>query len=131
MQGDFEKVKGYLMDMGLEVVSEDRAQELVVISKQDSGIVNLIVDCEDVILIMEQAIMPVPKDRETCFTQLLKMNRSLVHGAFVLEPDSNMILWRDTLQLANLDRNELEGSVQALVMALAEYGNDLVRLSKL
>lgn len=131
MQGHFDKVKGFLMDMGIEVVSEDRAQELVVISKPDSGIVNLIVDCEDVILIMEQAIMPVPKDRETCFTQLLKMNRSLVHGAFVLEPDSNMILWRDTLQLANLDRNELEGSVQALVMALAEYGNDLVRLSKL
>jgi hypothetical protein len=131
MQGHFDKVKGFLLDMGIEIVSEDRAQELVVASKADSGIVNLIVDCEEPILIMEQSIMPVPKDRETCFTELLKMNRFLVHGAFVLDPGSNMILWRDTLQLANLDRNELEGSIKALVLAFAEYGSDLLRLSKL
>ncbi|HAA04035.1 MAG TPA: molecular chaperone Tir [Syntrophobacteraceae bacterium] len=131
MQGHFDEVKGFLLDMGIEILSEDRGQELVVASKPDAGIHNLVVDCEEPILVMEQPIMPVPKDKQTCFAELLKMNRYLVHGAFALDPGSNMILWRDTLQLATLDRDELEGSVKALVLALAEYGTDLLRLSKL
>ena len=131
MQGNFDKVKGFLLDMGIEIASENRAEELVVANKQDSGIVNLIVDCEEPTLVMEQPIMPVPKDRQTCFTELLKMNRFLVHGAFVLDADRDLILWRDTLQLGNLDSNELEGSIQALVLALTEYGSELLRLSKL
>jgi hypothetical protein len=131
MQGNFDKVKGFLLDMGIEIASEDRDEELVVANKPDSGIVNLIVDCEDPTLVMEQPIMPVPNDRQTCFTELLKMNRFLVHGAFVLDADRNLILWRDTLQLDNLDSNELEGSIQALVLALTEYGGELLRLSKL
>ena len=131
MQNNFEKVKGFLLDMGIEVSFEDRSNELVVANKPETGIANLVVDCEEPILVMEQPIMPVPQDRETCFFELLKMNRFLVHGAFVLDPDRNMILWRDTLQLENLDRNELESSVKALVLGLAEYGSELLRLSKL
>jgi hypothetical protein len=131
MPANFDKVKGFLLDMGIEITVEDRAQELVVVNKPDSGITNLIVDCEEPILVMEQPIMPMPKNRETCLTELMKMNRFLVHGAFVLDADEKMILWRDTLQLANLDRDELEGSVKALVLAFAEYGSDLLRISKL
>ena len=131
MPANFDKVKGFLLDMGIEVTFEDRAEELVVVNKPDSGITNLIIDCEEPILVMEQPIMPMPKDRETCFTELMKMNRFLVHGAFVLDGDRNLVLWRDTLQLTNLDHNELEGSINALVLALAEYGSDLLRLSKL
>jgi hypothetical protein len=131
MKDNFEKVKGFLLDMGVEVISEDRSEEIIVADKPESGIAHLVVDCEEPILIMEQPIMSVPEDRETCFFELLKMNRYLVHGAFVLDADRDTILWRDTLQLANLDRNELEGSVKALSLALAEYGGDLLRLSKL
>ncbi len=131
MPGNFDKVKGYLLDMGVEITVEDRDAELVVANKPDSGIANLVVDCEEPILVMEQPIMPLPKDRETVLTELMKMNRFLVHGAFVLDAEGKMVLWRDTLQLANLDRNELESSVKALVLGLAEYGSDLLRLSKL
>ncbi len=131
MQNNFEKVKSFLLDMGIGISSENRAEELIVGDKPDSGITHLVVDCEEPILIMEQPIMTVPENREACFFELLKMNRYLVHGAFVLDADSNTILWRDTLQLENLDRNELEGSVKALVLALAEYGSELLRLSKL
>jgi hypothetical protein len=130
MEGYFDKVKGFLLDMGIEIVSEDRDQELVVVSNPETGITNLVVDCEEPVLVMEQLIMPVPKNREACFTELLKMNRFLLHGAFVLDGNSDMIIWRDTLQLATLDRDELEGSVQALVLTMAEYGSELLRLSK-
>lgn len=126
----FDEVKTFLLDMGLEITAEDRDEELVVVDQPDQGISSLIVDCEEPILIMEQGIMAVPQNREHCFGELLKMNRLLVHGAFVLDADQNRILWRDTLQLENLDRNELEGSIKALVLALAEYGQDLLRLSK-
>jgi hypothetical protein len=129
MQTNFDKVKGFLLDMGIEITSENHDEELVVADNPDLGIHHLVIDCEAPILVMEQPIMPVPGDREACFYELLKMNRYLVHGAFVLDPEQDMILWRDTLQLANLDRNELEGSIKALELALAEYGNDLVRLS--
>lgn len=126
----FDQVKTFLLDMDLEITAEDRDEELVVVDQPDLGITHLVVDCEDPILIMEQSIMAVPQNREGCFAELLQMNRFLVHGAFVLDAEQNRILWRDTLQLANLDRNELEGSIKALVLALSEYGRDLLRLSK-
>ncbi len=129
MQTNFDKVKSFLLDMGIEITSENQEEELVVVDNPDIGIHHLVIDCEAPILVMEQPIMPVPGDREACFFELLKMNRYLVHGAFVLDPDQDVILWRDTLQLANLDRNELEGSIKALELALAEYGDELVRLS--
>jgi hypothetical protein len=129
MQTNFEKVKGFLLDMEIEITAENPEEELVVADNPDLGIHHLVIDCEEPILVMEQPIMAVPADRENCFFELLKMNRYLIHGAFVLDPEKDLILWRDTLQLANLDRNELEGSIKALELALAEYGNDLVRLS--
>ena len=51
-------------------------------------------------------------------------------GAFVLDETAERIFYRDTLQLANLDLNELEGSVRALSLALAEYGDELLSLLK-
>jgi len=37
-----------------------------------------------------------------------------------------LVLFRDTLQLENLDKNELEGSIRALGLALAEYSAELL-----
>jgi len=61
---------------------------------------------------------------------LLQMNRDLVHGAFVLDENAEFILFRDSLQLENLDRNELEGSIQALSLGLAEYSPELLSYAK-
>jgi hypothetical protein len=58
------------------------------------------------------------------------MNRTLVHGAFVLNDEGTKIIFRDTLQLENLDKNELEGSINALSIALAEYAGELIEFSK-
>ncbi len=51
-------------------------------------------------------------------------------GAFVLNEDAKLILFRDTLQLENLDRNELEASIHALSLALAEYSLELLSYAK-
>ena len=127
MSGNFETVKTYLQDMDILIVDEDPGEELVVVENEEEGIKNLIIDCEDPILIIEQLIMKLKPDcKADFFKWLLKINRELVHGAFVLDEEGEMLLFRDTLQLENLDYNELDASVKALSLAMSEYGPELL-----
>jgi len=126
MSEKFEQVKQYLADLDLAIRDEDAAEELVVIDDEERGIKNLVIDCEEPIVILEQLIMPVPADTDNFFRRLLQINRSLVHGAFVLDEDASNVIFRDTLQLENLDLNELDGSIGALSLALAEHGAELL-----
>jgi hypothetical protein len=41
-----------------------------------------------------------------------------------------VVLFRSTLQLANLDLNEVEGVIDALSLALAEHAEALIALSR-
>ena len=43
----FEKVKALLLDLDYTITHEDEGQELFIVNDEDSGINNLIVDCED------------------------------------------------------------------------------------
>jgi hypothetical protein len=122
----FDLVKEYLHDMAMAIVSEDPENELVVVENEAEGIKNLIIDCEAPIVIIEQLIMKLPAAGPEILKRLLQMNRELVHGAFVLDETGELLLFRDTLQLENLDYNELEGSIKALSLALSEYGSELL-----
>ena len=130
MSKNLQKVKDYLDELELSISSEDEAEEMVVIDNEDKGLKNLIIDCEDPILALEQVIMDVPQNTEGFYKRLLQMNRTLVHGAFVLDEEGAKVIFRDTLQLENLDKNELEGSITALSIALAEYAGELIEFSK-
>ena len=130
MSENLQKVKDYLDELELSISSEDEAEEMVVIDNEDKGLKNLIIDCEDPILVLEQVIMDVPQNTEGFYKRLLQMNRTLVHGAFVLDEEGAKVIFRDTLQLENLDKNELEGSITALSIALAEYAGELIEFSK-
>lgn len=126
MKEKFELVKQYLHDMEISIISEDEEEELVIVEDEENGIKNLVIDCEEPILVLEQVIMRVVQGGEDLFRRLLQMNRDIVHGAFVLDEKAERIIFRDTLQLENLDRNELEGSIKALSLALSEYGAELL-----
>lgn len=130
MQEKFELVKQYLQEMDMAIISEDAAEELVVVEDEENGIKNLVIDCEAPILVLEQVILAVPPAPEGLFKRLLQMNRELVHGAFVLDDKAEFIIFRDTLQLENLDRNELEASIHALSLGLSEYGAELLEFAK-
>ena len=130
MSGNLQKIKDYLHMLEFSISSEDTAEELVVIDDEEKGIKNLIIDCEDPVLVLEQVIMDVPQKTESLFKRLLQMNRTLVHGAFVLDEEGTTVIFRDTLQLENLDKNELDGSINALSIALAEYAGELIEFSK-
>ena len=130
MSRNLDLVKGYLLDIDMKIVSENEAEELVIVEDEENGIRNLIIDCEPPIVILEQLIMDVPEEAGDFFKRLLQMNRTMVHGAFVLDDEEgSRVLFRDTLQLENLDCNELEGSIQALELALAENGAELLEYS--
>lgn len=130
MSENLQKVKDYLNELGFPVSSENVEEELVVIDDEEKGIKNLIIDCEAPILILEQVIMEVPQKTDQFFKRLLQINRTLVHGALVLDETGKTVLFRDTLQLENLDKNELEGSIGALSLALAENANEFIAFSK-
>ena len=127
---DFEKVKDFILDMGFVISHEEPKEELVVIDDDERGIKNLVIDCESPILILEQVIIPMPQDSSDFCKRILQINRTLVHGAFVLDEEGTTLLFRDTLQLENLDRNELEGSIDALSLGLAEYASELVSFAR-
>ena len=123
---NFETVKQYLQNLDLPVLEEDASEELVVVRDEEAGISRLVIDCEAPLLILEQRILPVPADPGDLYKRLLQMNRTLVHGAFVLDEEGTQVIFRDTLQLETLDEPELESSVDALSLAMAEYGSELL-----
>jgi len=129
MSEHFTRVKAFLQDLDLAIEEEIEAEHLVVVSDEDRGIHKLIVDCEEPILILEQAIMPVPSGGTNIYRRLLEINRTLIHGAFAIDEETNTILFRDTLRLDTLDRGEIEGTINALGLALAENAQELLSFS--
>ena len=124
-----EKVKEYLFDLEYEISSEDPAEGLVVITDEDKGLSNLILDCEDDILVIEQFIFMLKEDKADILRRLLQINRHLVHGALTIDDDGRVI-FRNTLELENLDRNELEGTLNAISLMMAEYANEFIGFAK-
>jgi hypothetical protein len=130
MMADFATVKAFLQELNLSIVSETPAECIIIVDDEERGIKNLVVDCEEPILIFEQVVMPVPATSTDLFRRLLQMNRTLVHGAFTLDEEGGKILFRDTLRLENLDLNEVEGTIEALSLALAEHAAELLAFSQ-
>ncbi len=127
----FEKVKNYLNELGFDCANEDPGDEIVIIENEDQGIKNLIIDCEDPILILEQFIFELKGEPSAgTYKRLLQMNRDLVHGAFAIDDSGSKVIFRDTLQLENLDLNELEGSINALSVAMAENSDELIKFAR-
>lgn len=123
----FEKVKNYLLELNLDVVDEKPEEGFLMVTEPGKGLVNTMLECEDEILVIEQHILDfAPGKHPNAYKRLLQMNRQVVHGAFVLNEDGNKLLFRDTLQLANLDSNELEGSLNAFTIALVENSDELL-----
>jgi hypothetical protein len=129
MSDDMDKVRDLLQDLGHEIVQEVPEEDLFVIKDEDKGICNMIIDCEAPMVEIEQLILEIDGS-ESNYKRLLQMNRDLIHGAFVLDEEGTKVLFRDTLELENLDANELEATINALSLALAEFGEELLSFAK-
>jgi hypothetical protein len=131
MNDHFEKVQGYLLDLDFNILHENEEDGVFWVEKEDAGIHNLVIGCLDPILVMEQYLFEIKGgEASDIYRKLLIKNRDIIHGAFVLDESGKKVIFRDTLQLENLDLNELEGSVNSLSLLLSEYSNELIEFSK-
>lgn len=130
MKNNLNKVKEYLLELEYSIISEDTSEELIVIENQDAGISNLIVDCEDPILILELHLFDLQNGNEETFRRFLQMNREIIHGAISIDETGKKVILRDTLQLENLDLNELQGTLNSFEAFLSENANELISISK-
>ncbi|GLB53088.1 hypothetical protein NBRC110019_21280 [Neptunitalea chrysea] len=130
MSENFKKVKAFLQELEYTILQENSDEELFVVEKDDAGITNLIIDCEDPIVIIEGVLFDVKTKTTELFESLLKKNREIIHGAFVLDETGTKVFFRDTLQLENLDLNELEASLNSLELLLSEYATEIIEFSK-
>tara|TARA_B110000211_G_scaffold233042_1_gene298193 strand:+ start:304 stop:699 length:396 start_codon:yes stop_codon:yes gene_type:complete len=130
MNNNFSKIKNYVTELEYTIVNESEADSILVIEAEESGIKNLVLGCEDPILIMEQYITDIDSTSSEVYIDLLKKNRDIIHGAFVLDDSGKKLIFRDTLQLENLDLNELESSINSLSLLMSEYSSELINISK-
>jgi hypothetical protein len=126
----FNTIKNYLLELNYSITHENKEDGVIVIQKLEEGINNLILGIANPILIMEQFIFKINTKESSIFKELLKKNRDIVHGASVHDETGEKVIFRDTLQLENLDRNELEGSINSLSLLLSEYSENIIDFSK-
>ena len=129
MCDNFSKVKGYLNELKYSIIDENEADGMFVIDNEEEGIKNMVIVVEDPILIMEQLIFKVKNDDVNMYKALLQKNQDILHGAFVLNDKGDSVIFRDTLQVENLDMNELSGSLNSLSLLMGEYANEIIKFS--
>jgi len=126
----FQAVKAFVLELECTISYENKADGMLVINKEQQGVKNLILGVTDPILIIEQHIFDIKTKNQNVYQSLLQKNRDIIHGAFVLDTSGKKVIFRDTLQLQNLDLNELEGTLNSLVLLLSEYSEHIINFSK-
>lgn len=130
MQNHFDTIKNYLIELNYSISHEDKEDGIIMIQNQSEGINNMILGIADPILIIEQYIFKINTPNQDILKQLLQKNRDIVHGAFVLDETGEKVIFRDTLQVENLDLNELEASINSLSLLLSEFSENIIEFSK-
>lgn len=130
MANNFSKIKDFLLQLNFNITKENEQEGIFVIEKENFGIKNLIIGVAYPIIIIEQFIFKINQPNEQVFKSLLQKNRDIIHGAFVLDESYERVIFRDTLQLENLDLNELEASLNSLSLLLSEYSEQIITFSK-
>ncbi|BDD05420.1 YbjN domain-containing protein [Aureibacter tunicatorum] len=130
MENHFQKVKNYLNELGYIINFESEEDDVFIIEHESNGVKNMMIGVADPILIFEQFIFELPEDNAEIWKKLLQKNRDIIHGAFVLDDSGRKAIFRDTLQIENLDLNEIEATLNSLGLLLSEYSDDLILFSK-
>jgi hypothetical protein len=130
MESYFQKVKEYLLELDFMIVSEDEADGVFVVEKEDDGMKNVVLIVADPILIVEQFLFQLDQDSEEVYKKLLMKNRDIIHGAFAMDETGRKVFFRNTHECENLDLNEIEATLNSLAMLLSEYTDELIAFSK-
>ena len=130
MDNYYNRIIEFLLKLDVDITRENPDEGILVIQKEDNGIKNLIVGIAPPVLILEQYIFKIKNNNNSIYKSLLQKNRDIIHGAFVLDDDGDKVIFRDTLQIENLDLNEIEASLNSLSLLLSEYSEQIIKFSK-
>ncbi len=130
MKDHFKKIRNYLLDLEVSIIAEDSVNETFIIQKEEDGVMNMIVALADPVLILEQHLFEIKNENIELYKNILMKNRDVIHGAMVLDEEGKNLLFRDTLEIDNLDKNELEASIEALSLLLSEFGEEIIAFAK-
>ncbi|MDN3593901.1 CesT family type III secretion system chaperone [Zunongwangia endophytica] len=130
MKNHFQITKNFLLELNFDIEFENEIEGILMIQKESFGIKNLILGVAPPILIMEQFLFRINNQSEKIYRSLLQKNRDIIHGAFVVDDSGEKVIFRDTLQIENLDLNELEGSLNSLSLLMSEYSDKIIEFSK-
>ncbi len=123
-------VQKYILDCGYTISYQNQNDGVFIIDNKDDGIQNLIIGVAPPILIFEMYLFTLKEDNLHVFKSLLIKNRDILHGAFALNEDGTKVIYRYSIQIANLDFNEFEAAVTSLGLLLSEYSKQLIDFSK-
>lgn len=126
----FRKIEEYITRLGYSISYQSKEEGIFCIESEADGIKNLIIGVAHPILIMEQYIFTLKSDDKEILKSLLKKNRDIIHGAFVLDEEGKKVIFRYTMQIENLDMNEFEGALNSLGLLLGEYYEQIIEFSK-
>jgi len=126
----FKKIESFISKLGYSVSYQNEKDGIFLIESEQDGIKNLIIGVAPPILIMEQYIFTLKSDDLEVLKSLLKKNRDIIHGAFVLDEEGKKVIFRYTMQIENLDMNEFEGALNSLGLLLSEYYEQIIEFSK-
>lgn len=126
----FKKIESFISQLGYSVSYQNEKDGIFCIENEADGIKNLIVGVAPPIIIIEQYIFTLKSDDKEILKSLLKKNRDIIHGAFVLDEEGKKVIFRYTMQIENLDMNEFEGAINSLGLLLSEYYEQIIEFSK-
>ena len=114
-------LESYLIRMDAEYEEVD-AGMLLVRTDQGGG-APIVVHHSDPVLLIRMKVMDLPENAEglgDLYEALLRLNATdVVHGAYGIE--ENELILSDTLQLANLDYEELQASLESVQLAASSH----------
>ena len=115
-----EDLESYLLRLEHDVEEVEKGMWLV-----HTGVdgLRLVVHHTPPLLLLRLKVMEIPRDERRCadlYRRLLELNAvDLVHGAYGIE-EGDVIL-TDSLELENLDFNELQASIDSIHIAVASH----------
>ena len=120
-----EKLESYLVK--LELTFQEAGKGTWVVREPEKGLANLFIMMADPLVVLRLTVMEVPaKGKDRLFEELLRLNATdMVHGAYAL--DGKHVVIVDTLEGDTLDVEELQASIEAISVAVAQQHGMLAK----
>ena len=123
-------IENFIQNINYTISYKDEKEGVFMIENLLDGVQNLIVGIAPPVIIFELYLFTITNDNLEMLKALLMKNRDIIHGAFAITEDGNKVIYRYTLQIANLDQNEFEATLNSLSLLMSEYSAQLIEFSK-